>query len=101
IVSVNVGEGLRYSGSGTVGFAGIYADGVIDSVTASGEGHDIRGDIVAGGATTRITDQPVVDANGNPVLDVFGTPVNQSMPTFAPLAAAPRESIVTRVAFTN
>ncbi len=52
IVSVQIGEGVLSSGSGDAGLSGIYADGIIDSVTGSGKGVDIRGDIVASGITT-------------------------------------------------
>ena len=53
VVSVNIGEGIPSSGTGAVGFAGIYADGIIDQVRGSGA--DIRGDIVASGRTTFTT----------------------------------------------
>jgi hypothetical protein len=55
ITNVAVGEGLAASGSGDVGFSGLYADGLIDRVRASGAGRDIRGDIVARGFTVRVT----------------------------------------------
>ncbi|HEV7300055.1 MAG TPA: hypothetical protein VGN72_11870 [Tepidisphaeraceae bacterium] len=44
---VQVGEGLSPSGSGSVGFSGIYATGIIQTVTNQGLGSDIRGDIIS------------------------------------------------------
>jgi hypothetical protein len=82
ILDVRVGEGVASSGTGAVGFAGIFADGIIDSVSASGTGNDIRGDIVAGGITNPLLDQPLLDDAGQPVVDAFGNPVLQSTPTF-------------------
>jgi hypothetical protein len=83
IIDVRVGEGIKYSGSGNVGFSGLFAAGLIDSVEARGSGNDIRGDIIAGGVTNILIDQPLLDANGVPVLDAFGNPVVQSTPPFA------------------
>lgn len=51
IITVNVGEGLASSGSGQVAFAGIFADGQIDTVRNGGLGSDIHGDIVSRGDT--------------------------------------------------
>lgn len=44
---VMVGEGLAYSGSGTVGLSGVYAGGIIYEVTNQGLGSDINGDIIS------------------------------------------------------
>ena len=51
ILSANIGEGLPYSGSGNVAFAGLFASGVIAKVTNQGLGSDIRGNIVANGTS--------------------------------------------------
>lgn len=71
IVSVAIGEGIASSGTGLVGFSGLYADGNIDRVAGSG---DIRGDIIAADgapATTTAT------------TDVFGRTSTVSSPLFA------------------
>lgn len=49
IEAINIGEGLLYSGSGDVSFAGIYTSGLIRTISNQGQGlnSDIRGDIVA------------------------------------------------------
>jgi molybdopterin-binding protein len=77
IVSVQIGEGIADSGSGFVGFSGLYADGAIDAVSGSG---DIRGDIIAN-QLVFVTQQVTNDA-GVPQFDRFGQPINESTPSF-------------------
>lgn len=81
IVSVQIGEGVLPSGSGLVGFAGLYATGAIDNVVGSGVGVDIRGDIVA--SNGNFLSQQVLDEAGNPVLDIFGQPIFEETPLYA------------------
>lgn len=52
---VQIGEGVAPSGSGTVGLAGIYAEGVIIEVKNQGLGSDIRGDIISLSEVRRIS----------------------------------------------
>jgi hypothetical protein len=47
INQINIGQGVLPSGTGSVSFAGIYANDIIGSIT--GNNADIRGDIISGG----------------------------------------------------
>jgi hypothetical protein len=61
---VDVGEGLAYSGSGSVSFAGLYSDDSIGLVTNVNGNGDIRGDIIVGNyfEGLRLTGGSVIDA---------------------------------------
>jgi hypothetical protein len=52
IVSLQIGGGILPTGSGDIALSGVFAGGIIDSITGSG---DIRGDIVASGDTNSAT----------------------------------------------
>lgn len=78
IVSVQIGEGIASSGSGSFSRAGVYADDIIDSVTGRG---DIRGDIVATGNSVFAQQQATDDA-GNPLTNPDGTPLLENTPRF-------------------
>jgi hypothetical protein len=81
LVRVNIGEGVLPSGTGAVGFSGIYVtNGIIDSVV--GNRADIRGDIVAGGTAFTFTTQQATDINGNLLSNFDGTPLFVSSPRY-------------------
>ncbi len=48
LITANLGEGLYASGSGAVGYSGLYVSGRISTVNNGGTGSDIRGNIIAG-----------------------------------------------------
>jgi len=52
---INIGEGVLPSGTGNLGWAGIYVFGSIDTITNNGQapGSDIRGDIAYGDTTSQ------------------------------------------------
>ncbi len=54
IHSVNIGEGIAPTGSGSVGFAGLFSPGTIGTVRNQGSGSDIYGDIVGTGGVEKI-----------------------------------------------
>ncbi len=62
---VNIGEGLAPSGTGTVSFAGLYAEGLIGKVVNQGLGSDIRGSIAgeAGIGQIVLTNGSIINAN--------------------------------------
>jgi len=55
LINVNIGEGVLPSGTGTVAPSGLFGTNAIQSVTNSGLGSDIRGDII----TTTEVDGPL------------------------------------------
>lgn len=80
ILSVEIGEGIAPSGTGFVGFAGLYADGVIDAVKGSAANADIRGNIVAGFQTPAATQQATDPVTGAVLTNPDGTPLLISTP---------------------
>jgi hypothetical protein len=61
IVSVQIGRGILPSGSGDTALSGVFAGGIIDSITGSG---DIRGDIDAANNTVAAT-QTITNPDGS------------------------------------
>lgn len=80
ILSVEIGEGIAPSGTGFVGFAGLYADGIIDAVKGSAANADIRGNIVAGFQTPFATQQATDPVTGAVLTNPDGTPLLISTP---------------------
>jgi len=62
IASVDIGDGILPSGSGAVGFAGVYVGNLLGTVVNRGLGSDIRGDIIARNGITsiRLTDGAII-----------------------------------------
>ncbi|HVT89618.1 MAG TPA: hypothetical protein VHD56_12250 [Tepidisphaeraceae bacterium] len=80
IVHVAIGEGIASSGSGSFARSGVFADGIIDSVTGSG---DIRGDVIALGNTTFVSQAAVDPITGAAIFLADGiTQATQRTPTY-------------------
>jgi hypothetical protein len=52
--NVQIGEGIRFSGSGAASRGGVYAQNHIGDVRNQGAGSDIRGDVVAGNSIASV-----------------------------------------------
>jgi hypothetical protein len=61
---ISIGEGVAWSGSGLTSFGGIYVGGNVSSIVNTGEGSDIRGDVLFGNALNQIklSDGAIIDS---------------------------------------